>query len=356
MYVRATSPRLSRGKSTPATRAIFAPSQPWRWLCRGFLQMTRTTPDRRTILQFSQRTLTDGRTFTTLLPTLFEPICDPAASEVLRPVLGHRDRVLKVRRQAPVHGHRGPSILEDPHLPAAHRDHRLDREHHAGLELRPPSRLAEVRHLRVLVQIAADPVPDELSDDREAVRLDMLLDGVRDVRQPAARPARGDGTGEAVAGNVEELPHPRGHLADREGQGAVRIVPLDDAAEIEPDDVPLLDPPAWRGNPVHHLVVDRHADGGRKAAVALERRRRATGADEVLDLLVDLLGRQTGFDPRREPLRHLGQDVAGRAHQGELARGLQQDHAGRPTRFRIARPTAATSPSPETVDSRWRSR
>src|SRR6266446_10542864 len=33
-------------------------------------------------------------------------------------------------------------------IPAAHRHHRLDREHHAGLELRPPSRLAEVRHLR----------------------------------------------------------------------------------------------------------------------------------------------------------------------------------------------------------------
>src|SRR3989454_7356685 len=37
---------------------------PCRCLCRGFLQMIRTTPRRLTILQCSQRTLTDGRTFT----------------------------------------------------------------------------------------------------------------------------------------------------------------------------------------------------------------------------------------------------------------------------------------------------
>ena len=36
---------------------------PWRCLCRGFLQMTRTTFLRFTILQDSQSLLTDGRTF-----------------------------------------------------------------------------------------------------------------------------------------------------------------------------------------------------------------------------------------------------------------------------------------------------
>src|SRR3989442_5756045 len=93
MYVTAISPRFSLGRSTPATLAIFlspslferrlcrrnpilgeasegateAPSEvlyPCRCLCRGFLQMIRTTPRRLTILHCSQRTLTDGRTFT----------------------------------------------------------------------------------------------------------------------------------------------------------------------------------------------------------------------------------------------------------------------------------------------------
>src|SRR6266403_1569665 len=124
MYVRATSPRLSRGKSTPATRAIFAPSQPWRWLCRGFLQITRTTPDRRTILQFSQRTLTDGRTFTMLLPTLFEPICDPAAGQVvgrqldLDPVTG--------KDADEVHAHLAAHVGEHPvAVLQLHAEHRV---------------------------------------------------------------------------------------------------------------------------------------------------------------------------------------------------------------------------------------
>src|SRR5437879_2997916 len=319
MYVRATSPRLSRGKSTPATRAIFAPSQPWRWLCRGFLQMTRTTPDRRTILQFSQRTLTDGRTFTTLLPTLFEPICDPAAGQIVRrqldldPVTG--------KNADEVHAHLAAYVGEHPvAVLQLHAEHRVRQGlDHGALDLD-----------RVLFGHAAVLRP---SGSVLRVRISGPSSVTATVCSKCA--ARLPSTVTAV------------HRSSRTRTSQLPIVTIGSIASAMP---------GWRGTPVHHLVVDRRADGGRKAAVALERRRRATGADEVLDLLVDLLGRQTGFDPRREPLRHLGQDVAGRAHQGELARGLQQDHAGRPTRFRIARPTAATSPSPETVDSRWRSR
>src|SRR6185295_17506486 len=97
MYVTATSPRFSLGRSTPATRAIMFSVQPCRCLCRGFLQMIRTTPERRTTLQCSQRVLTDGLTFIVLgrgtlagIPSspplsrsLFEPVCDAAAREVV---------------------------------------------------------------------------------------------------------------------------------------------------------------------------------------------------------------------------------------------------------------------------------
>src|SRR5512146_61606 len=54
--------RLSRGRSTPAIRAM---AQPCRCLCLGLrLQMMRTIPARLTTLQCSQMGLTLDRTFT----------------------------------------------------------------------------------------------------------------------------------------------------------------------------------------------------------------------------------------------------------------------------------------------------
>src|SRR5215831_13575393 len=55
--------RLVRGRSTPAIRAICYPCL---CLCFEFVQITRTTPRRRTILHLSQIRLTDARTFTAL--------------------------------------------------------------------------------------------------------------------------------------------------------------------------------------------------------------------------------------------------------------------------------------------------
>src|SRR4051794_12553210 len=66
MYVRATSTRLPRGRSTPAMRAILYPCL---CLCFWLEQMTRTTPSRRTTLHFTQIFRTDDRTFTMSSPS-----------------------------------------------------------------------------------------------------------------------------------------------------------------------------------------------------------------------------------------------------------------------------------------------
>ena len=58
--------RLSAGISTPSNLGIAGSrSYPWRCLWRGFLQITRTTFLRFTILQLAQILLTDGLTFMT---------------------------------------------------------------------------------------------------------------------------------------------------------------------------------------------------------------------------------------------------------------------------------------------------
>src|SRR5262245_16534794 len=58
-------------------------SQPWRCLWRGFLQMIRTVPSRRTTLQFSHRTLMDGLTFIAASLELLESIGDAAARQII---------------------------------------------------------------------------------------------------------------------------------------------------------------------------------------------------------------------------------------------------------------------------------
>src|SRR5207245_10322137 len=67
------------------------------------------------------------------------------------PVLEDRDGVLEMGRQRAVLGGDRPFVLVEVDLRPARRDHRLDRQGHAGLEERAAARTAEVRDLRVLL-------------------------------------------------------------------------------------------------------------------------------------------------------------------------------------------------------------
>ena len=86
----------------------------------------------------------------------------------------------------------GPAVVAHADLGAAGVDHRLDRQHHALLQLGALAGLAEVRDLRVLVHLAPDPVADQRADHREVVQLDPGLDRVRDVAEAVARAGHRD--------------------------------------------------------------------------------------------------------------------------------------------------------------------
>src|SRR5438094_463417 len=205
----------------------------------------------------------------------------------------------------------------------------------------------------VHAHLAADVRPH----DREAVPLHVHLDGVRDVGETPARPALLDGLIEALTGDVEQLLHLRRHVADGEGERAVRVVPVHDTPEVQADDIALLDAAVGRGNPVHDLLVDRDADGGREAAVALEGRLGAARRDEALHVLVDLERRQARLHEAAQVLDDVGEDMAGRAHQTDLTGRLQLDHARAPAAApRMAPRMVSMVPSPGTETSRPRPR
>ena len=206
---------------------------------------------------------------------------------------------------------------------------------------------------------AADAVAHEGAHDPEAVRLDVSLDRVRHVGQPPSGPALLDGQLEAFARDVEELPDGRGDVAERHREGTVGVVPFHDTPEIKAHDVAGAQAALGRRDPVHDLLVDGDAHGGREPPVALERGPRATLDDEPLDFGVHLECRQPRFHERAQSLHHVGQDVTGPAHELDLPWRLALDapHGGgrhRPSARRTASPMASTVPTPGTeTRSEW---
>jgi hypothetical protein len=80
-----------------------------------------------------------------------------------------------------------------------------------------------------------------------------------------------------------------GTLADRDGDRCVAVPALDDGAAVDRDHV-AVDKHPVAGDPVHDLVVDGGADGGRerRVAVAQERRHPSVRADVLLGEPVEL--------------------------------------------------------------------
>src|SRR5262249_20200026 len=176
--------RLLRGRSTPVMRAMWSP-YPCRCFCRGFEHSTRTTPWRRITLHFLQMGLTDARTFMSS-HLCFRPRSRPAQD--IRAAGSDGNGVLEVGRQPSVAGRRRPAILLHVHLRTSRVDHGLDRQHQALGEPDPAGPGPVIRHLGVLVELAADAVPDELTHQAEARALRDVLDGAGDVRDGGSWP------------------------------------------------------------------------------------------------------------------------------------------------------------------------
>src|SRR3954469_19253260 len=311
-------------------------------------------PWRRMTLHFSHMGLTEARTFMKRIgPAAQEtatgrtgkdssrlgrsPIvrlrwssCAPGLLEMPRsqdswPFCGNRHGVLEMARQRPVRRVNRPVVGTDADPVLARRGHRLDRENHALFQLRTGARLAVIRDLRVLVHLAAHPMPDQGLDDREAVGLDLALDRRRDIADVVADANLLDRLEQRFARGLHEPRGDRRDRPDRHRHGGVRDPAVEDDADVDREDVAALKLVLAR-NPVDDHRVRRGADRAREAPIALEGRLAALRADETLGDVIQIERGHARARLRAQHLKAARQDRAGAGHGLNLLRRLLDDH------------------------------
>ena len=198
---------------------------------------------------------------------------------------------------------------------------------------------------------ASDAVPDELSDDRKTLTFDVGLDGRGDVGQAVPFLHLLQALGESAFGRGDEPKGLGADPADGDGQGRVAEEAFVEGAEIQTDDIAVLQETP-RGDAVDDLLIDRNADRGGIAAIALESRLGAELAGPLLRVKIEVAGPDAGPDEGLELGQDCRDDPATLAHGLELGRGLEGDHGhapfppGRPgSASRTRRTSATTAPA-----------
>ena len=136
-------------------------------------------------------------------------------------------------------------------------------------------------------------------------------------------------------------------LADRERRGRVHVQSLDPYADVDADDVAVVQHPFVGRNPMHDFLIDRRAQRGGKVVQALERGLRARmAANELLGETVQVFGGDVGADVASDQRQRLREDPAGRRHRLDFPRRLDGDH--RPMIRLISPAMVSTVPVPGT--------
>ncbi len=169
-----------------------------------------------------------------------------------------------------------------------------------------------------------------------------------------SRPLTNDRSAAAMSLSASGLVRPTGTV-----RAAVAVETLEEDSEIEADDVALLEDAA-RGDAVNDLLVDRDADRGRVAAVALEGRDGPELPGPLLRVEVEVPRPQSRPDERLELAEDGGHDAAALAHGLDLGRGLEDDHRGSRAPLarsrsgsRTRRTAAMTDPAAASASIEW---
>src|SRR5712691_1159799 len=172
----------------------------------------------------------------------------------LVPCRGHKHRVFPLRREAVVLGDDGPAVgkLADRRLAGV--DHGFDRESHSLLKARAGSYAPVMQDLRLLVELAPDPMAAELSHHAVSVAFGVLLDGRPDVAQKSPRVHRIDAEPHALVGGFAQPPGLYRGLADIEHAAGVAVIAVLDHRNVDIEDIAGFQHPL-PGNAVADLMV-----------------------------------------------------------------------------------------------------
>ena len=167
------------------------------------------------------------------------------------------------------------------------------------------------------MQFAPDAVPNKPSYNTEALPFNIFLHGTRNIIQVVAGLSLINACGQGLPGHVQELGLGAVDRTDRDRGRCIAVKPLVDHAHVEADQV-AFSQDALRGESMHDLLVDRAAQGERKAVHAEERRfDLKVGTALACQFLKDH-GLDTGFDRCGQILEDHGHDAAGLVHRPYL--------------------------------------
>ena len=152
----------------------------------------------------------------------------------------------------------GPFVVKHPVGLVSSRQHRLNAEHHPGLEPGPALARAEVRHIRRHVHGRSDSVADVIDDDARRVGKahNEIVDGSPDVAHAAARCHGRDAVPHRGLGNFTQARARRSVLArNHNREGRVAVPAVQNGAAVERHQVSGLEHPLPRDS-MNDLLVD----------------------------------------------------------------------------------------------------
>lgn len=234
------------------------------------------------------------------------------------------NRMLELRRQGFVAGHRGPLIGKNLGLGAPEIHHRLDREKHARLQPRARARTAIVQDVGWRVKHAPQAMAAKISDNRHALRFDERLYRMTDI---AKRVAGFDCFYPLEKRIVRHLNQTLGFARELAGDvhaRGVAVPSIDDHGDIDIENITVLQP-LFPGNAVAHHVVHTDATGVLIPLVPDGGRCRARLIHHAGDSSVDGPGRRARKNQRCNLIQNMRGKSPRPLHTGEVALLINPD-------------------------------